>query len=369
MMKLKLLSTLCAAMFSMTVVGCEQANTLTNTFESELSATYGVGWKDVLAENFGENWESVFIAEYGSHVESFIDDTLERLMFTDENAQLQQLQATVTTLAPALTNLFGADWESLLIAKYGVNWELVLQETYGEISQSILETVLKDMTSLEETQKPTTNPVPYIDYELSELFEHQLDMKYGDDWDDVLAATYGNNWESTFIKEHGDNVETVVTQTLEELKVTDVIPLLQRLEQEVNAMEYQLDMKYGDSWDDALEAEYGEEWELVLYEEQGDLTQAKLEQVIETVLNKLQTSTVIDHVDVVLDEGQYELSEALENELDRTYGDEWDDHFEYQYGDNWEHQMIEEKGTTIKSFLVKELDALKAAGQLYINRY
>lgn len=102
-----------------------------------------------------------------------------------------------------------------------------------------------------------------------------LNMTYGEEWEDLLEDCYGDNWKSKLESKYSASINDCVMMEVERLeKLDDIDDRIEDQLEQVYGVDWEdcLEQMYGDDWDDALEAKYGVDFD--------DYLEAELEAVL-----------------------------------------------------------------------------------------
>lgn len=126
--------------------------------------------------------------------------------------------------------------------------QVVTTSSNDTISTVDLDSLEKDLKALE-------------DGEYNVKWEDELEAKYGDDWEDAMEAKYGETWDDELeAKMNAKLNEGTTKEDLIKSIEGDLSKMLNRVEAPVN-WEDELEVKYGDDFDDLMEQKHGDNWE------------------------------------------------------------------------------------------------------------
>lgn len=145
---------------------------------------------------------------------------------------------------------------------------------------------------------------------------NNLNMAYGDDWEDLLEECYGRDWKSQVEAKYSTSINDCVMMEVERLE---------RLDEIDDTIEAQLDALYGSDWEDCLDQMYGDDWDDVLESKYGTDFDDYLESELMSYLGKSGTleSGDLDNLD---DNNDYDDNDYYEdNDYDDNDYDDCDD--------------------------------------------
>ncbi len=330
------------------------ASPLREDIKQSLDTKFGDDWDDLIDDTYGDNWVEKIEAKYGKPINECI---------LDEVTDLDILEQLEDQIENKLDIQFGDNWDDVLEKAYGDNWEQVLFAKYSDDFPNQLESELHNILKAHPEYEAILNE-DEDKYDVSDIMADELDLKFGDDWDDVFEKVYGDNWEQKMYDKHGANFEKHLESELQNILEAhpEYEALLKHSDDVSDMTEQQLHLKFGDDWDDVFEKVYGDNWEQKMYEKYGVNFENQLESELQTILKAHPEYEAILKDANDLDD-KYDVSDMTEQQLDFKFGDDWDELLEKTYGDNWKQKMYEKYGATFEQQLESELNKLMPTSQ------